>query len=82
MARRASDRDPALDKAPEPEAPDPKAPDVLDGHPNEYIRVRHPNGNHYTTTRVLAHAAGATLLPNHPAVDKYGKPLPIKRKES
>lgn len=76
--RRASDRDPALD------APEIKefAPSILDGGPaSEYVRVRHPQtGDHFTTTRVLAHRMGATLLPDHPAVDQYGQPLPRKPK--
>lgn len=81
--RRASDRDPELD----PEQPEPvKTPtkDPLhDGPASEYVRVRHPKtGDHYTTTRVLASKAGATVLPDHPAVDRYGRPLPRKPKNS
>lgn len=75
MNRRASDRDPALDKQPVP-----KRDPLLEGKPGGYVRVRHPKtGDHYTTTRVLARKAGATLLPDHPAVDQYGAPLPRKR---
>lgn len=75
--RRASDRDPELDQ-PAP-APEPTSDLLAGGHPNEYVRVRHPRtGDHYSTTRVLAAKAGATLLPDHDAVDKYGKPLPRK----
>lgn len=80
MARRASDRDPELDQpAPEP-APAPTRNPLDEGKPGGYVRVRHPRtGDHYTTTRVLAKKAGATLLPDHDAVDQYGKPLPRKR---
>lgn len=80
MARRASDRDPALDAKPEPV----KEPSVLEGgHPSEYVRVKHPNtGDHFTTTRALAHRMGATLVPGHPAVDNNGIPLPRKPKNS
>lgn len=79
--RRASDRDPELDKT---EAPAQPAKDPLaGGHPGEYIRVRHPQtGDHFTTTRALAHRMGATLIPNHAAVDQHGVPLPRKPKES
>lgn len=84
--RRASDRDPELDKTPEPVPVQEPAPAVnlLDGgHPGEYIRVKHPvTGDHFTTTRALAHRMGATLIPNHAAVDEYGVPLPRKPKES
>lgn len=78
--RRASDRDPELDKQPT-EAPVPEAkPDpLLEGKPGGYVRVRHPkNGNYYTMTRVMARKAGATLLPGHEAVDQFGHPLPPK----
>lgn len=88
MARRASDRDPELDKtaepAPEP-APEPKpAKSLLEGgHPGQYIRVKHPKtGDYFTTTRALAHRMGATHLPDHDAVTKHGIPLPRKPKES
>ena len=94
MARRASDRDPALDNpdpAPEPTAPEPAAAEPATartaekeaGHPGEYVRVRHPQtGDHFTTTRTLARRMGATPLPDHDAVDKHGQPLPRKPKES
>lgn len=86
MARRASDRDPALDQTPEAEPIEEPAPEVdtLDGgHPNEYVRVKHPQtGDHFTTTRALARRMGATLIPNHDAVDHNGTPLPRKPKES
>lgn len=78
--RRASDRDPELDKQPA-EAPVPEVkPDPLaEGKPSGFVRVRHPKtGDHYTTTRVLARKAGATLLPDHKAVDQFGLPLPRK----
>lgn len=83
--RRASDRDPNLDAQPkEKPAQDPS---ILDGGPaGEYVRVKHPQtGDHFTTTRALAARMGATLLPDHPAVDRDGRPLPRKlknRKES
>lgn len=77
--RRASDRAPELDKQPEP-APAPKRDPLADGNQQRFVRVRHPkSGDHYTTTRVLARKAGATLLAGHPAVDQYGNPLPRKR---
>ena len=86
---RASDKDPELErKAPAPEpAPAPTRNPLADGRRGDYVRVRHPDtGNHYTTTRALAIKAGATLLPDHDAVDRYGRPLPTKynvsRKES
>lgn len=80
--RRASDRDPELDKTPEPPT-DPKVSVLEGGHPNEYVRVRHPKtGDHFTTTRALAHRMGAALIPNHAAVDDNGIPLPRKPKES
>ena len=85
MARRASDRDPALDATPEQLAPAPEpVKSVLEGgHPNEYIRVKHPGtGDHFTTTRALAHRMGATPLPDHDAVNKHGIPLPRKPKNS
>lgn len=76
--RRASDRDPALDPQPA-EAPEVKPDPLLEGKPGGYVRVRHPKtGDHYTTTRVLARKAGATLLPGHDAVDQFGHPLPRK----
>lgn len=78
---RASDRDPALDApapAPAP-SPAPKPDPLAEGRQSSYVRVRHPQtGDHYTTTRVLARKAGATLLPDHDAVDKHGRPLPRK----
>ena len=94
MARRASDRDPAIDNpdplpAPEPTAPEPADPATARtaekeaGHPGEYIRVKHPDtGDHFTTTRALARRMGATLVPDHDAVDKHGAPLPRKPKNS
>lgn len=73
MARRASDRDHALDNTPAPE------PDPLAGPPGQYVRVKHPTtGDHFTTTRALARRMGATLIPDHAAVDKDGRPLPRK----
>lgn len=81
---RASDKQPApeerqnraSEKAPEPVKKDPLA----EGNQQGLVRVRHPKtGDHYTTTRVLARKAGATLLAGHPATDKYGNPLPRKR---
>src|SRR5699024_4260047 len=66
MARRASDRDPALDNpnpAPEPAAAEPATASTAEkeaGHPGEYVRVRHPQtGDHFTTTRALARRMGA-----------------------
>lgn len=48
-------------------------------HPGEWVRAKHPvSGAHYTTTRALANKAGAEILDGHPAVDRYGKPLPTK----
>lgn len=88
MARRASDRDPALDQTPEAEpipepAPEPTPSPLEGGHPGEYVRVKHPEtGDHFTTTRALARRMGATLLPDHDAVDKHGQPLPRKPKNS
>lgn len=72
--RRASDRNPDLTPTPV------KAESILDGGPrDEYVRVRHPDtGDHFTTTRILAHRMGATLLPDRTAVDDYGRPLPRK----
>lgn len=91
MARRASDRDPAIDNpdplpATEPAAAEPATARTAEkeaGHPGEYVRVKHPEtGDHFTTTRALARRMGATLLPDHDAVDKHGQPLPRKPKES
>lgn len=85
MARRASDRDPALDAKPEQPAQQVQEPvNLLEGgHPGEYIRVKHPaTGDHFTTTRALAHRMGATHLPDHDAVNKHGIPLPRKPKNS
>lgn len=79
--RRASDRDPEIDKTPAPE-PAPKKDPLAEGNQQGLVRVRHPrSGDHYTTTRVLARKAGATLL-NQPATDQYGNPLPRKRNVS
>ena len=81
---RASDKQPApetrqnraSDKAPGPAKKDPLA----EGNQQGLVRVRHPrSGDHYTTTRVLARKAGATLVEGQPATDKYGNPLPRKR---
>lgn len=85
MARRASDRDPSLDATPEQLAPaaEPVKSVLEGGHPGEYIRVKHPQtGDHFTTTRALAHRMGATPLPDHDAVNKHGIPLPRKPKNS
>ena len=86
MARRASDRDPALDTKPDeqPAQPVQEAVNLLEGgHPGEYIRVKHPGtGDHFTTTRALAHRMGAIHLPDHDAVNKHGIPLPRKPKNS
>ena len=86
--RRASDRDPALDQTPEQEpAAEPESAPAVNllegGRPGEYIRVKHPKtGDHFTTTRALAHRMGATHLPDHDAVDNNGTPLPRKPKNS
>ncbi len=78
----------ASDKQPAPEARQNRASEkapvqkdpLEDGNQQGLVRVRHPKtGDHYTTTRVLARKAGATLLEGHPATDKYGNPLPRKR---
>lgn len=91
MARRASDRDPAIDNpdpqpAPEPATAEPATARTAEkeaGHPGEYVRVKHPDtGDHFTTTRALARRMGATRLPDHDAVDKHGQPLPRKPKNS
>lgn len=91
MARRASDRDPAIDNpdpqpVPEPAAAEPATASTAEkeaGHPGEYVRVKHPDtGDHFTTTRALARRMGATPLPDHDAVDKHGQPLPRKPKNS
>ena len=86
--RRASDRDPDLDR-PATDAPATAGTtDPLAGRrASDVIRVRDPRtGDHYTTTVALARKAGATLLPDHDAVDRYGTWLPrktnISRKES
>lgn len=78
MTRRTTT--PPDEQAPQERAPEPSS--ILDGgHASEYVRVRHPEtGDHFTTTRVLAHRMGATLLPDHDAVDRYGYPLPRKPK--
>lgn len=82
---RASDKQPApeerqnraSDKTPDPA---PARNPLEDGNQQRLVRVRHPRtGDHYTTTRVLARKAGATLLEGHDATDKYGNPLPRKR---
>lgn len=55
-------------------------PDPLAGPDNEWVRVKHPvTGDHYSTTRVLARLAGATLVPDHDALTKHGAPIPRKR---
>lgn len=76
MTRRTTT--PPDEHVPQERAPEP--PSILDGGPaSEYVRVRHPEtGDHFTTTRVLAHRMGAALLPDHDAVDRYGYPLPRK----
>lgn len=64
-------------KAPEPT---PEVDQLSGGYDLEYVRVADPDtGDHYSTTRALARRAGARLLPNHEAVDRYGQPLPRKR---
>lgn len=68
--------------APVEEAPVPvkDAPDPLDGPDNEWVRVKHPvTGDHYSTTRALARLAGASLVPDHPALTAHGTPIPRKR---
>lgn len=66
------------DETPEPVKPGPK----LDGPDNEWVRVKHPTtGDHYSTTRALARMAGATLIPDHDALDRYGRPYPRKRSD-
>ncbi|MDN5687129.1 MAG: hypothetical protein L0G94_10720 [Brachybacterium sp.] len=81
--RRASDRDPELDKPTEAPAAPKQADPLKEGRPGEYVRVRHPKtGDHYTTTRSLASKAGAKLLPGHLAVDTHGYPLPRKTNTS
>lgn len=78
----------ASDKQPAPEARQNRASEkasvkrdpLEDGNQQGLVRVRHPrSGDHYTTTRVLARKAGATLVEGQPATDKYGNPLPRKR---
>ena len=55
------------------------ASDPLDGPDSEPVRVKHPKtGAHYTTTRALARMAGASLVKDHAAVDRYGQWLPPK----
>ena len=78
--RRASERDPNL-PTPTPRASKTETADPLASiHPNRLVRVKHPvTGDHYTTTAALARRAGATLLPDHDAVDRYGQPLRRKR---
>lgn len=79
---RASDKQPAPEerqnRASE-KAPVKRDP-LEDGNQQGLVRVRHPkSGDHYTTTRVLARKAGATLVEGQPATDQYGNPLPRKR---
>lgn len=78
----------ASDKQPAPETRQNRASEkasvkrdpLEDGNQQGLVRVRHPrSGDHYTTTRVLARKAGATLVEGQPATDKYGNPLPRKR---
>lgn len=60
---------------------DKPAPDTTDkgGHPNDWVRVRDPEtGRHYSTTRALAGIAGAEIIPGHDALDRAGRPLPVK----
>lgn len=44
----------------------------------DVVRVKAANGDHYTTTRVLALKAGESILEDKPAVDRYGNWLPRK----
>jgi hypothetical protein len=59
-----------------PTPPEDPTRDPLDGPDNEWVRVKHPRtGAHYSTTRALARIAGATLVPDHPALTPAGEPV-------
>lgn len=76
---RMSDKPDQPGTTPAPDTDTPAKDPALDGPDNEYVRVKHPaTGDHYSTTRALARIAGASLIPDHAAVDRYGKPLPRK----
>lgn len=83
MPRMSEKPEPQTD-AVEPATTEDDAPKVdsrLDGPDNEWVRVRHPRtGDLYSTTRALARNAGATLMPDHDALDRYGRPLPRVRR--
>lgn len=86
MARMSDKPETAEQPEPVEEEKTSKVDPRLDGPDNEYVRVKHPvTGDHYSTTRALARIEGATFLPDHEAVDRYGHPLPrkiIQKKEA
>ena len=67
------------DAAPVEETPEPTVEELLgDADPYEYVRAKDADhGAEYTTTRVAALTAGATIL-DKPAADQFGQLIPTK----
>lgn len=50
--------------------------------PAKFVRVRLPNGDHATVPTAAAKANDYTILADHEAIDKSGRPLPAKHNTS